>query len=58
SGYVTLAGVGLSMAAVAVAIDLLGNCCLKRTWEFTTDTTAARVVQPPEDDITENLEEC
>nr|QHD57638.1 polyprotein [Hepacivirus myodae] len=58
STTVTLAGVGLASAAVFAAVDLLGNIIIKRVWEKTSDSTAARVVEFEPLDTEEVLEEC
>nr|QPB69979.1 polyprotein [Rodent hepacivirus] len=57
AGLVTMAGLGLGVAAVFTAADLLGHVVVKRGFEITSDTSAA-LHAPAEDDPTEQLEEC
>nr|AWX50237.1 polyprotein [Rodent hepacivirus] len=54
----TVAGVGLAVAAVFAAADMLGHIHIKQAFKITEDTSAARVVPLPETDASEQLEEC
>nr|YP_009709877.1 nonstructural protein NS4A [Hepacivirus P] len=58
STTITLAGVGLAVAATYVAIDSFGNIVIKRCFEVTTDSTASLASQPIDDPLTSGLEEC
>nr|YP_009325398.1 nonstructural protein NS4A [Norway rat hepacivirus 1] len=53
----TLAGVGLAVSCVFMAIDLFGNCAILRAWDLTGDSSAA-LNPSPEMSILEEVEEC
>nr|ASM47312.1 polyprotein [Norway rat hepacivirus 1] len=53
----TLAGVGLAVSCVFMAIDLFGNCAILRAWDLTGDSSAA-LNPAPEMSILEEVEEC
>nr|UZS78502.1 polyprotein [Rodent hepacivirus] len=54
----TLAGIGLGVAAVFVAVDLFGNIAVKDVWALTDDTTASKIHTLPMCDPVEEIEEC